>query len=450
VTAAVVAAAGSSHGRVVAALREAPTSSPAPMSSVMVPARVPWLRGPELTERIVSRANEPWISLGLGGHELARVPLRALVTLTGSSGAGKTSLALQIGTDHARSVGPFVYLTLELDEVEAGARIVGQSCNEGWEDVLRGRIETWRMTEALDLPRLFMLEGHDATVENMARALAVAAEEFPGEPCLVVVDYLQIIHAVDEAESERTRVADVIERLRVTAKQHRVVILDLSQTSRAAAKGLHTGDLVGADTTSTGAETARIEHASYVTIALGAVRDADDGDGKMVDLSIGKSRMGVGDVVLPLRFRGRTGFFEVVGAQQPAAEVKAAAAAAAATKKAEAKTGNSKVLESAVYGVLQASESPLTRDEVRTQLGKKDADVRAAIDRLLKAGGEVTEVMRKTGRATSWQIWTKQRAAAADLPIVTARKAPMPVEAGPDPAPPPDQEPPQATAEVTP
>ncbi|MEZ4368994.1 MAG: DnaB-like helicase C-terminal domain-containing protein [Kofleriaceae bacterium] len=141
-----------------------------------------------------------------------------------------------------------MYVTIELDEVEAASRMAGQACGGSWEDVMRGRVDRWRMEDAIELPRLFMLEGERATLDNIAPTVAAARMEFPGEPVLVVVDYLQILGDGTVADSERTRIATVIERLRRLAKDLGVVVLDLSQTSRAAAKSLRDGDLVGADT----------------------------------------------------------------------------------------------------------------------------------------------------------------------------------------------------------
>lgn len=378
----------------------------------------PWLRGPDLTDRILARKDEPWLSLRIGEREVARVPLRALVTLTGASGAGKSSWALQVGAEHARNVGPTVYLTIELDEVEAAARVAGQRCGEAWEDVLRGRVAVERMRAALDLPRMFVLEGKSATVGNMNAAAEAAITEYPGQPVLVVVDYLQLLHSDDEADSERTRVAYVIENLRETAKRLRVVILDLSQTSRVSAKGLRDGEIVGADTTATGAESSQIERASYVTLALGAVRDEEDGT-KSVDLSIGKSRMGGGDVVIPMRFDGRIGTFEVAGDPVAGSKVRAEKASARAEQKEQAREARIDGLDAAIKKVLAEALAPMTRDQLRHRVGKGANVTSAAVRRLLEdPTSEVVEVRQKLARSPSWKLWNRERAAAAGVAVV--------------------------------
>jgi hypothetical protein len=57
--------------------------------------------------------------------------------------------------------------------------------------------------------------------------------------------------------------------LRRVAKELRVVIIGVSQASTGNAKALRTGELIGIDSASTGAETSQIERDAYVILTLG-------------------------------------------------------------------------------------------------------------------------------------------------------------------------------------
>jgi replicative DNA helicase len=73
------------------------------------------------------------------------------------------------------------------------------------------------------------------------------------------VDYLQIVES--DKREERSKVTDVIARIDELARNHRTVVLAISQMSRASSRAARNGEAIGADSMDGGAESAAIERA---------------------------------------------------------------------------------------------------------------------------------------------------------------------------------------------
>lgn len=364
-------------------------------------------RAPELVKVILDRVGEGFVPHTVGEHELYRLRSGGIAVLTGAPGSGKTSLSIGLAIDHARHRGPVVYCSLEMDADELGARGIGMRCDASWEDVLCGRVRRELMDDALDLPRLVVLDDDHATVLEVERAVQQVREQYRDEPVMVVVDYLQILPG-DERDV-RTRVAANVQRIRRLAKRLHVVALVISQPSRAAGKALSSGELVGADSMTAMAESAEIERAAYVTIAVGSHVERDDGT-RACDVSIGKSRMGGGDRVVPMTFDGRTGRWQIAGTSRAAADVRA-------ERRAQHDDRKVATVALAIAGVLAASDTPLSRRELRVRVGANDTVARAACTLLLRdsTSGVVEVGPKERGH---WRLWTRDRATSAGRPIV--------------------------------
>ncbi len=372
------------------------------------PAAGTFHRGPDLVPMILARAGEEFISHRVGDTELYRLRLGGVAILTGAPGTGKTSLATNIGIEHARWRGPLVFVSLEMDADELGARAVGMLCDASWEDALSGRVPREDMERALDLPRLFVLDGDHATLTELEKLVERLRSEYPGEPVLVVLDYLQIVPGDDK--DTRSRVAAAAQAVRRMAKRLRVVVLAISQPSRAAGRALSTGELLGADTMTAMAESAEIERSAYITLALGSAGPVRDDGTASVDLSIGKGRMGGGDRVIPMAFNGRTGRMRTAGESRSAAEVKAERQGRKDEVQLRAKT-------LAISALLTQSPEPMSRRDIRAQVGGTDALVRSAVQSLLDdhTSGVVEVGPRKHG---AYSVWMRAHAEASDRPIV--------------------------------
>lgn len=364
-------------------------------------------RAPDLAAEIAKLSARPWVAMRLGDSVVTSARVGMVIALTAASGSGKSSLAIQMARLHSIEVGPVVYLSVELDAYVTGGRAVGQALGLAWADVLSLVGVTVEQVAGVlaEMRRMIILDGERATLAYAEQAIATLRAEYPDQPILVVVDYLQILPG--DGREERIRVANIAEGIRRMAQKLGVVVLAVSQTSRASSKGLQDGDLLGADTTTTGAESSQIERMATTTIAIGGLRQREDGTAD-VDISIGKSRFGGGDKVLPAVYDGRSGRWSIVGPAVSAAQRRAERSTANNGKRVEA-------ARLAMSGKLAGSAAPMSRNELRQALNLKRDDVRDAARQLLE--DEASGVIEVRGRKLGgfWPLWTRDRAAAAGL-----------------------------------
>jgi replicative DNA helicase len=374
------------------------------------PNRARWQRGPQLAHEIRRLKNEPFVALKLGSHQLCRVRTGGTAVMIGGSGSGKTSLAASVMVDHAKHTGPAIALSIELPGDELGARVVGIRCGESWEDVLRGRVRDELIDDALDLPRLYVLERGHATLDNLADAIRAARASYPGEPIMVVIDYAQLV-ASDEWE-QRAKVADVFTRIDALARRERVVVLALSQMGRMQAREVRSGERIGADTTDTGAESAAIERFASVTLAIGKKDDLPGfDDEETVELSIGKARMGDGDRVIPMVFNGKTGAWRVAGDSKPADVIRE-------QREIDRERKRNEAMDSKIMSEVRSAKAPLSRNDLCDGVPGGREPKLQSIARL-KATGAIVEVAKRAPRAKAWLLWTPDNARAAGMTLVS-------------------------------
>lgn len=363
----------------------------------------------DLVETILAHAAEPTVELALGSDTIATVRLGATVVLIGASGRGKTSLASTLLVEHARGNGPAIAMSLELPEDELAARVIGTRCDAGWADVLSGRIPREHMLDALP-ERLSVIERQHATLEALRVEIDAMRAEYPDEPILVAVDYVQLVPGEDD--EPRMRVDAAMRAVDEIARSRRVVVIALSQGSRASAKALSSGELMGAQTTDAGAESAAIERWASLTLAIGEHGpEADDGS-CATSISIGKFRMGRGDAVLPARYHGRSGLWRLTGEARPAAEVRAERQDA----RSEAQIAT---LMLAIRSALEQAAGPLSDRQLGELVTGKAILRRQARARLLAdpTSGIVQCGRQSGGRKPSYPVWTRAKAEAAALAI---------------------------------
>lgn len=362
-----------------------------------------WRRCVEVVDEILKYASEPWVSLGLAGDELVSVRPGGIVLLIGPTGRGKTSLASCLLLEHAKHAGPALSCSLELPADEWTARAIGSRRDASWPQVLRGEVSREDMVSALP-ERLAIIDRHNGSFEALEEAITELRAEYPDEPILVAVDYVQLVGADSDLEI-RTRIGKVMRRLDRLAREQRVVLIALSQGSRQSARALSSGERIGAETTDAGAESADLERWASVTLAIGALgSEAEDGT-SAVELSLGKGRMTGGDRVVPARFCGRTGLWRIAGEARAAAEVRA-------ERKTQREQRDVKTKALAVAQLLSMASAPMSRRDIRAEVGGDDGTVRAAVHVLLAdpESGVVEVEPRKNG---SYRVWTRDRALAA-------------------------------------
>jgi hypothetical protein len=378
--------------------------------SATEPVKPKWRRSRELVDLILARASEPWVDLQLDDEKIVSVRLGGILLLIGGTGRGKTSLVVCLLLEHAMRQGPAILMSLELTGDEGVARAIGSRCNASWASVLRGELTSGQMIQAL--PERAVIIERDIAADNPVAVLSQAIDElraeYPNEPILIAVDYVQLVGA-DAEEDIRPRVGKVMRMLDRIARDKRVVILALSQGSRASARALSSGDAIGAATTDSGAESSDLERWASVTLAIGQHGEEQPDGSCLADLSIGKSRMGGGDRVLPARYLGRSGRWELVGEAWPAAQVRDEREVARKTKGVQAKA-------LAVEALLGKSKTPVSRRDIRAAIGGTDAIIREAVRSLLDdAASGVIEV--EPPKNNAYRVWLRSLAEAEGMAI---------------------------------
>lgn len=379
------------------------------VDGVIEPASPPkrWHRCRDLVAVILARSRDPETPLTLSGGELAVLRPGWIAELIGGTGKGKTSLAACLLLEHAKERGPAIAASLELPGFEWTARAVGTRCDASWLDVLRGHVPRQHMEDALP-ERLTIVDRHDASIETLQAAIAGLKAEYPGQPILTALDYVQLMPSSER--DVRRQIADVMQRIDALARDSSVAILALSQGSRASSRGLADGSKIGADTTDAGAEAAELERWSSLTLAIGQHGpEAEDGTCS-AEISIGKGRHQRGDRVQPARYCGRSGRWALVGVAKPAGEVRA-------DRVKERDGAKQHAAELAIVTAAARAVESCTHDELIHEAACSKTIGRAAIRALLDRG-ELVEVRKRKLRAQTWQVWTRDRAAGAGLAII--------------------------------
>jgi hypothetical protein len=366
--------------------------------------------GAAIAKLILAYAKEPWVPLRLGGDELMSIRPGGIVTETGATGSGKTSLAASLVIEHAREAGPGIAMSLELPGDEFGARIIGVRCDASWPEVLRGEVDPQHMVAAIP-DRLVVIERRDASLANLRRWINRMRADYPGEPILVAIDYVQLMPS--QEREIRRRVADAMEQIDALARDTRVVVIAVSQASRVNSRALGSNEKLGAETTDAGAEAAELERWATATLAIGGHQSIPEGaDSWLVPINIGKARMAGGDMVVMGRYCGRSGKWRLDGAGRPAAEVRAEAA----HERAETKVNAARLT---MVSHAEQSKEPLKRADL-IRVAAMGKGIGAAALAAAIAAGELVEVQFKKKHAPAWQLWTPARAKAAGLAVVGA------------------------------
>lgn len=379
-----------------------------PAQQVTPPAAPAWKRGPDLVDVVWAAKDEPWVSLMLGPDELIRVRTGGIVVFMGGPGSGKSSLVSNLLVNHARDVGPAIALSIELPADELAARIAGIRCDASWEDTLRGQVSREHLTNALSLPRLFVIEREQATLENLRRCVEAARAEYPGQPIMCAVDYAQII--ASERDEARQKVTDVFERLDRSARSMRYVMLAVSQMGRQGAKAARDGDRLGVDTQDLGAESAAIERFASVTVTIGKGGEVREDGSRAFEVSIGKVRMGIGDQVRVMTFWGRSGLWRAAGEALSASKVREQRE----VDKAEAEE---RIIADCLVRAAERCKEPISREELIALIKGTPGNATkkgAAIQKLVNAS-ELVEVARRRPRSRSFLIMHPDRARDAGI-----------------------------------
>jgi replicative DNA helicase len=346
-----------------------------------LPGRRTYDSGDALDRLLEEQARLPWVDLALGDDVVGSLPLGESAYLMGPSGSGKSTLAFAFAANHAKQHGPALIVSREMTAANCASRVGGMLADRSWSDVLRGGEAMDEARAKLrEIPRLVFVDDERALLGNITRCIRELRRDFEGQPIMIVVDYVQIMESTNRhaGADARLRVSDVVDELRRMIQREKLLGLTLSQMSRASSRAARNGDLLGADSTDSGAESAAIERAAALTLTIGKTGDLQADGSRDVELSIGKGRYGGGDRVLQLKQWPASGltrcFSETTGAK--------------AREERTSRNAESKRLaaENAVLGAASKLTEAVSKVELKQRAGGAGAEAGKAIDRLIERG----------------------------------------------------------------
>lgn len=376
-------------------------------------AKTPWRSLGSFVDEIEQHKNDPLISLRLADEEITKLRVGAMAVLVGGPGSGKSTLAANLLYQHAADVGPAIMGSIELPGVEFTARTIGIKCDESWIGVLTGKVPVHEMRRVTALDRFVVLERELATIANLRMTAEAMRKTFPGQPILMAVDYVQILDNERERRGdrdERLRVSDVVKALDALARSLGIVLLALSQMSTANAKAARSGDALGNDAGELAAETSAFNRYATVALSIGKKSDPFEDGSRIVELSLGKWRMGEGDRVVPMREWGRSGVWRVDGPAKTAQQVRE-------SRDAEREQQTRNAVELAMLAAADQAAAPVTRQQIIDAVAgiKLRKAVKTATLASLITSGKLIEVNRRQLRSKYYLVWTPDKAMQAGI-----------------------------------
>lgn len=249
----------------------------------------------QCVKQIIRRRSLPrfqWPAAWPSLAERCRAYAGEVVIVTGPTGAGKTSFAVQVALAHIGAGIPALWCALELDPTQITERIVANmhgvhtvSVKEHWgEDKIEHSLaaveDMWHF-----VPRIMDTE---AQLAVLRRGIALKKRTYRVAP-VVVIDYLGKLAAL--ARDIRLATIQAAELVRALAVEEECYVLMLAQPSRAKNKEL-TGKLEhesATETSGSAAESGEAENAAAVEINL-EVFKADDSPALDARWHVAKSR----------------------------------------------------------------------------------------------------------------------------------------------------------------
>src|SRR5437899_932075 len=155
-----------------------------------------------------------------------------LIVLAARPSVGKTSLALAIGLNVARRGHPVLLFSLEMDAKQIVARFLGLNSSMDLLALRTGNIIDTEAAAALHgLPILIDDTPGISIMELRTKARRSTTHE---KIEVIVVDYLQLVRTGGDDENRVQEIATITRNLKSLARELKVVVIGLSQLSRAA------------------------------------------------------------------------------------------------------------------------------------------------------------------------------------------------------------------------
>lgn len=158
-----------------------------------------------------------------------------LIILAANTGVGKTSFALNICANAAKSVNKAVVVfSLEMSNEQLALRLISSEALVDSKKLRTGLLseDEWvsiaHASEALANTKIYLADSTGITVSEMKAKCRRLNEDIG----LVIIDYLQLISSGVRSDSRANEVAAISRALKIMAKDLNVPVLCLSQLSR--------------------------------------------------------------------------------------------------------------------------------------------------------------------------------------------------------------------------
>jgi len=249
--------------------------------------------------------------------------LPGLHILVGTTGSGKTQMALQMALAAARgghSVG-ILALEADADYADLVARMSSLYTLEPWSDIYTGRRESGDMLspdelkavkaaamEELPILPIFPLRMNPEAVEaaSISQLACSFREQLAGDkerPALLVLDYLQRVKG-RAGDDVRATIGNLSGTLRKLATEQNLAILALSSTARDkyAALTFDNGKPLAESLVGSGKESGEIEYDADSVLVL--AKEGNKASGQRNLVAVAKQRAGRGGWVEDMSFNG--------------------------------------------------------------------------------------------------------------------------------------------------
>lgn len=170
-----------------------------------------------------------------------------LIILAARPGMGKTSFALNILTNVAKSHVPVMFFSLEMTKDQLAGRILsaeamvdsrlfrsGIEDPSDWEDITKVSELLGPLPVYLDDTSSITIPEMKSKIRRVNREAITSGRKKIG---LVVIDYLQLMSSGKRTENRVQEISDITRNLKIMAKDLNVPVIALSQLSRSAEKG---------------------------------------------------------------------------------------------------------------------------------------------------------------------------------------------------------------------
>ena len=193
----------------------------------------------EIRDIAVNQGHVSGVSTGFTLLDNVLLGLRpGTMTIIGARpGVGKTSFALSLAMNVARTGVPVIFFSLEMSGAEIATRLLCAEAGISNEDVRSGNIqpEMWTpLVEASERLSALDFTIDDTAGTNVVKIRTKARRLLHGkENGLIIIDYLQLINPVNSrAENRNVEVGEMSRALKVLSKDLHVPVIALSQLSR--------------------------------------------------------------------------------------------------------------------------------------------------------------------------------------------------------------------------